>query len=126
MGKLHGDRPPRHIACGLPLYRRDTHGEQALHYGGHDPGVCGYVVDALIAAVMGYPDQGVSLVHKGVELARELDHPPSLAQALWFAAELYQIRREPKKVQDSVSAVCRRSRERDHVARMGARHSGTH
>jgi class 3 adenylate cyclase/predicted ATPase len=94
-----------HIACGLALYRRDTHGEQALHYGGHDPGVCGYVVDALIAAVMGYPDQGVSLVHKGVELARELDHPPSLAQALWFAAELYQIRREPKKVQDCVSAV---------------------
>jgi class 3 adenylate cyclase/predicted ATPase len=94
-----------HVACGLALYRRDTHGEQALQYGGHDPGVCGYVIDALIAAVMGYPDQAVRQMHKGVGLARELDHAPSLAQALWFTAELHQIRREPQKVQDSVSAV---------------------
>ena len=94
-----------HIACGLALYRRDTHGEQALQYGGHDPGVCGYVVDALIAAVMGYPDQAIRHMREGVGLARELDHAPSLAQALWFTAELHRIRREPQKVQDSVSAV---------------------
>lgn len=94
-----------HIACGLALYRRDAHGEQALQYGGHDPGVCGYVVDALIAAVMGYPDQAARQMNKGLGLARELDHGASLAQALWFAAELHQIRREPQKVQDSVGAV---------------------
>ena len=94
-----------HIACGLALYRRDTHGEQALQYGGHDPGVCGHVVDALIAAVMGYPDQAVRQMQEGLGLARELDHAPSLAQALWFTAELHQIRREPQKVQESVSAV---------------------
>ena len=94
-----------HIACGLALYRRDSHGEQALLYGGHDPGVCGYVVDALIAAVMGYPDQAVRQMQEGLGLARELDHAPSLAQALWFTAELHQIRREPQKVQDSVSVV---------------------
>ena len=94
-----------HIACGLALYRRDSHGEQALQYGGHDPGVCGYVVDALIAAVMGYPDQAVRQMQEGLGLARALDHGPSLAQALWFTAELHQIRREPQKVQDSVSVV---------------------
>jgi predicted ATPase len=44
-------------------------------------------------------------MHKGVGLARELDHAPSLAQALWFTAELHQIRREPQKVEDSVCAV---------------------
>jgi class 3 adenylate cyclase/predicted ATPase len=94
-----------HIACGLALYRRDTHGAQALQYGGHDPGVCAYVCDALITAAMGYPDQALRQVHEGVGLARELDHGPSLAQALWFTAELHQIRREPQKVQDSVGAV---------------------
>jgi class 3 adenylate cyclase/predicted ATPase len=94
-----------HIACGLALYRRDSHGKQALQYGGHDPGVCGYVADALIAAVMGYSDQAVRQMHKGLGLARELDHAPSLAQAMWFAAELHQIRREPQKVQDAVSSV---------------------
>ena len=94
-----------HISAGLALYRRDAHGEQALRYGGHDAGVCGYVVDALIAAVMGYPDQAVRQMQEGLGLAREVDHAPSLAQALWFAAELHQIRREPRKVQDSVSVV---------------------
>ncbi len=54
---------------------------------------------------MGYPDQAIRLMNEGVGLARELDHAPSLAQALWFAAELHQIRREPQQVQDSVSAV---------------------
>ncbi|UPJ60560.1 adenylate/guanylate cyclase domain-containing protein [Bradyrhizobium sp. 192] len=94
-----------HIAGGLALYRRDTHGEQALLYGGHDPGVCGYVIDALIAAAMGYPDQAVRQTQKGLGLARDLDHAPTLAQALWSAAELHQIRREPQKVQDTVSVA---------------------
>ena len=94
-----------HVSAGLALYRRDTHGEQALQYGGHDAGVCGYVVDALIAAVMGYPDQAVRQMQEGLALAREVDHAPSLAQAQWFAAELHQIRREPQQVQDSVSIV---------------------
>ena len=94
-----------HIAGGLALYRRETHGEQALQYGGHDPGVCGYVIDALIAAAMGYQDQAVRQMQKGLGLARDLDHAPTLAQALWSAAELHQIRREPQKVQDFVSVV---------------------
>jgi predicted ATPase len=54
---------------------------------------------------MGYPDQAVRQMQKGLGLARDLDHPPTLAQALWFAAELHQIRREPQKVQDFVSVV---------------------
>jgi class 3 adenylate cyclase/predicted ATPase len=94
-----------HVAVGLALYRRDTHGEQALQYGGHDAGVCGYVIDALIAAVMGYPDHAVRQLQEGLGLARELDHAPSLAQALWFAAELHEIRREPQQVEDFVSVV---------------------
>ena len=92
-----------HIEKGVALYRRDTHGRQALQYGGHDPGVCGYASNAIIAAAMGYPDQAIEEMQKGLVLARGLDHPPTLAQALWFAAELHQIRREPAKVQDYVN-----------------------
>jgi class 3 adenylate cyclase/tetratricopeptide (TPR) repeat protein len=92
-----------HIEKGVALYRREAHGQQALQYGGHDPGVCGYVCNAVIAATMGYPDQAVEDIQKGLALARGLDHPPTLAQALWFAAELHQIRREPAKVEDYVS-----------------------
>ncbi|MBV9531068.1 MAG: AAA family ATPase [Bradyrhizobium sp.] len=94
-----------HIEKGVALYRREAHGQQALQYGGHDPGVCGYVCNAVIAAAMGYPDQAVEDIKKGLALARGLDHPPTLAQALWFAAELHQIRREPAKVEEYVSEV---------------------
>jgi predicted ATPase len=95
----------QHIAGGLALYRRDTHGGQALQYGGHDPSVCGHAIGALIEAVMGYPDRAVQQMQEGLELARGLDHGPTLAQALWFAAELHQIRREPEKVKDFVSVA---------------------
>ena len=92
-----------HIAKGIALYRRDAHGEQALQYGGHDAGVCGYASDALIVAAMGYPDQAVEQIQRGLALARDLDHAPSLSQALWFAAELHQIRREPQKLEEFIA-----------------------
>jgi len=92
-----------HIEKGVALYRREAHGQQALQYGGHDPGVCGYGSNAIIAATMGHPDQAVEEMRKGLALARGLDHPPTLALALWFAAELHQIRREPAKVEDYVT-----------------------
>jgi class 3 adenylate cyclase/tetratricopeptide (TPR) repeat protein len=91
-----------HVSKGLALYRRDTHGKQALQYGGHDAGVCGYATDALLLAAMGHPDRAVVQIQSGLALARALDHPPTLSQALWFAAELYQIRREPQKVEEFI------------------------
>src|SRR5262249_52804312 len=94
-----------HIEKGIAFYRREAHGQQALQYGGHDPGVSGYASNAIIAAAMGYPDKAVAEMQKGLVLARGLDHPPTLAQALWFAAELHQIRREPAKVEEYVSEV---------------------
>jgi class 3 adenylate cyclase/predicted ATPase len=94
-----------HIASGLALYRREEHGLHALKYGGHDPGVCGYLNEALIAATMGYLDQALRLMEQGLALARVLDHGPTLAHALWFSAELHQIRREPQQVEAFVTAV---------------------
>jgi predicted ATPase len=98
-------RARHHVADGLALYRRDAHGEQALQYGAHDPSVCGYATDAHIAAAMGYPDEAVRQMQEGLGHARDLDHAPTLTQALWFAAELHQMRREPQKVEDLVSIV---------------------
>jgi class 3 adenylate cyclase/predicted ATPase len=95
----------QHVARGLALYRRDAHGEHALQYGAHDPGVCGYMIDALIASVMGYPDRAVQQMQEGLALAHDLDHRPTLIHALWKTAELQQMRREPQKVEESVNDV---------------------
>ena len=90
----------RHIDRGLAFYRPDAHSEQAFQYGGHDPGVCGYTTGALIRTAMGYLDHGNQEMEAALQLARELDHIPTVIHSLWCAAELYQVRREPRKVEE--------------------------
>jgi predicted ATPase/tRNA A37 threonylcarbamoyladenosine biosynthesis protein TsaE len=90
----------RHIDRGLAFYRPDAHSEQAFQYGGHDPGVCGYATGALIRTAMGYLDHGNQEMEAALRLARELDHIPTVIHSLWCAAELYQVRREPRKVEE--------------------------
>jgi len=91
-----------HITRGLALYRRDAHSDQAFHYGSHDPGVCAYVCEALIGTVIGFPDQGVAQIREALALANDLNHGETRVQALAWAADLYQLRREPREVQHYV------------------------
>ena len=95
----------QHIEAALALYDREKHSQHAHLYGGHDPGVCGYVSHALNLMTLGYPHQAVGQMERGLALAREIDHPPSLAQALWFRAELHHFRREPQAVEEFANAV---------------------
>ena len=90
----------QHINRGLAFYRREAHSEQAFQYGGHDPGVCGYTTAALIRTAMGYFDHGNQEMEAALQLARELDHIPTVIHGLWCAAELWQVRREPQKVEE--------------------------
>jgi len=103
MGSLAEAR--QHIASGLSFYRREAHGEQAFQYGGHDPSVCGRASEALIATAMGYPAHGAKQMEEALRAAHELDHMPTRIQALWCAAELYQILREPRKVEEFTNVV---------------------
>jgi class 3 adenylate cyclase/predicted ATPase len=95
----------QHVEACHALYRRDVHGKQALHYGGHDPAVCGYVSDARNRAVLGYLDQAVLQLARGRALADELDHAPTLVQALGYTADLHYIRREPQAVEDALRVL---------------------
>jgi predicted ATPase/class 3 adenylate cyclase len=98
MGDLAEAR--EHIARGQAFYRREAHGKQALEYGSHDPSVCGCATEALIATAMGYPTHGARKIEEALRIARELDHFPTLIHALWHAGEVYQILREPRKVEE--------------------------
>ncbi len=86
------------IEAGLLLYDKNAHRDHAALYGGHDPAVCGYVTDALLLQALGRPDRSMARLDKGLTLARELAHAPSLIHALWFAAETYFLRRDPVRV----------------------------
>jgi predicted ATPase len=84
-----------HADAGLGLYCKEIHSQQAFLYGGHDPAVCGYTIDALALQVLGYPERAAAQLDKGLTLARGLAHPPSLLHALWFGAETHFLRHDP-------------------------------
>lgn len=73
------------------------HVDEAVEYGerarpgfvrlrvGPDPRVLSYVVSGLIKWTAGYPDQALVRARRGVEVARKIDHPYSLAYAIFHA-----------------------------------------
>jgi predicted ATPase len=90
MGTAH-----QHVEAGIALYSKEAHGHHALLYGGHDPAVCGYTHDAIFLQILGQSDQALQQLDKGLALARELAHPPTLIHALGFGTEAHFLRRDP-------------------------------
>jgi tetratricopeptide (TPR) repeat protein len=84
-----------HATRGLALYDRDKHGRQAMLYGGHDPAVCANGHDAVALWMMGYPDRAVATARRGIALANDLGHTPSVAHALWLSGFVHMMRLDP-------------------------------
>jgi DNA-binding SARP family transcriptional activator/predicted ATPase len=72
---------------------------------GTDTGVGGRLYEALALWHLGYPDQALSAAQETISLARALSHPFTLVFALCFVADLYQFRREQRKVRELVQEV---------------------
>ena len=89
-----------HVEQGRALYDSQQHHAHALLYGGHDPGMCCLYVGACVLWFLGYPDQALQSMHEALTLGQELAHPHSVASALYFAAELHQLRREGQAAQE--------------------------
>lgn len=83
-----------HARAGTAIYDPDRDHAQTFTYGGHDPGVCGHATVALCSWLLGWPDQGLDMARRTVDLAGRLGHQPSLALAHWHLARLHQCRRE--------------------------------
>ncbi|HTW53574.1 MAG TPA: hypothetical protein VME45_16910, partial [Stellaceae bacterium] len=78
-----------HILAGAAIYDLERHAHHRHLYLGHDPRVCSMNFGAAVQLALGYPDQGRKLAQEGIELAQRLDHPPTLANALWRACEAF-------------------------------------
>lgn len=76
----------RHDRAILAMYDRELHADHRFRFGGHDPGVCARGQMAIGLAGAGAPDEALDAARRGVDLAHELDHPPTTALALWFCA----------------------------------------
>ena len=123
----HGEpyRARRHLDDVLRVYDVERHGGHALRYG-HDPSVVAQGYLALVAWICGSPDQAQLRARAVVDFARERAHPFSLSIALFFAAWVSQLRREPERARDLGRGAGRRRHRAgiSRMARLGRVHAG--
>jgi predicted ATPase len=72
---------------------------------GPNPGVTCYSVSALYLWMLGFPDRALERSNEAVILAKRLDHPYSLAYALFHKGMLHLWRREASAAQKCAQAV---------------------
>src|SRR5215471_11304826 len=60
---------------------------------------------------LGFPDAALRRMQAGLEFARQLDHPQSLAYAARFVAQLHQLRGEPLLAREHTNEVIRIAEE---------------
>jgi predicted ATPase len=99
-----------HYEKALSFYDPDHHLDDAFLYV-QNPGIAMRCFAAWSLWFLGQPDQALERIHEAVNLARELSEPHGLAQALFFAAVLHQLRREVRKAQEDAEAAIAISRE---------------
>jgi hypothetical protein len=72
---------------------------------GNNPRVACFTTSAFILWLLGYPDRAVHRASDAVALATELEHPFTLAYALFHSGFLHLWRREPELVRDRALGV---------------------
>ena len=73
-----------HTERALEQYDQVLHADHRNLFGSHDPGVCAMCNEATALAAMGSLAAAAASADAAVALARDLDHPPTIAQAHWF------------------------------------------
>jgi predicted ATPase len=78
-----------YLSCGAPLQP-----SAPTYYGGHHRRVVQLVLMAQLLWELGYAEQAEQRGQEALALAEQLEHPPSLAFAQFYAAVLAQFRRD--------------------------------
>jgi DNA-binding winged helix-turn-helix (wHTH) protein/predicted ATPase len=99
-----------HADAGLTLYDETRH-ERHRFLNGHDPAVCALSIKAVLQWLLGHPTQALRLESKAIDLARRLQHAPSLAHALWFVCRAQVVRNDTAAVMDTVTELLALSEE---------------
>jgi predicted ATPase len=100
-----------HADAGLNLYDETRHARHRFLYLGHDPAVCALSFKALFQWLLGHPAQGLRLEKEAIDLARRLQHAPSLARALWLVCEAQIARNDATAVMDTATELLALSEE---------------
>ena len=100
-----------HLEHAVSLYDPARYHRPAYSYL-EDPTVAALAHLAHVLWRMGYPDQALSTAEKAIGLAREFDHPYSIAYALCLGALVSQLRGEPERMLQLADTALAISHER--------------
>jgi predicted ATPase len=100
-----------HADTGLGLYDEVRHARHRFLYLGHDPAVCALSIKSVLQWLLGHPTQGVHSEHDAIDLARRLQHVPSLAHALWFVCQAQVARSDAVAVINTANELLTLSEE---------------
>lgn len=76
---------------GIERYDQARHSWMGAVFGGHDPGVCAYGVQAINLCLSGFIGQSKERLEQAVSLAERLNHPHTLAFILTNVSLVHQI-----------------------------------
>jgi tetratricopeptide (TPR) repeat protein len=87
-----------HLEKGIASHDPDQH-RSGRYRLGNNPGVACFTTSALVLWMLGFPDRALNRADEAVALAKRLNHPFSMAYALFHTGLLHLWRREMELVQ---------------------------
>ena len=100
-----------HTDAGMGLYDEVRHARHRFLYLGHDPAVCALSIKSVLQWLLGHPTQAVRSERDAIDLARRLEHVPSLAHALWFVCQAQVARSDAVAVVNTANELLTLSEE---------------
>ncbi|HET6752362.1 MAG TPA: adenylate/guanylate cyclase domain-containing protein [Jiangellaceae bacterium] len=99
---LHGGL--EHLDRAIGYFRSEPYRSRRFQLG-NNPGVACYTTSAFVLWLLGYPDRALHRADEAVALATQLEHPFTLAYALFHSGFLHLWRREHQRVRDRAVGV---------------------
>ncbi|MDQ4028970.1 MAG: adenylate/guanylate cyclase domain-containing protein, partial [Actinomycetota bacterium] len=101
-----------HLDKAISYSETESHRSRKFRLG-NDPRVACLTTSAFLLWMLGFPDRGLDRANQAVALATRLEHPFTLAYALFHAGFLHLWRREPECVRDRGEGVLAVAEEHD-------------
>jgi predicted ATPase/class 3 adenylate cyclase len=93
-----------HLERAIAYFEPEQHRSRRFRLG-NEPVVAGFTTSAFILWMLGFPDRALERANEAVALATRLEHPSTLAYALFHTGFLHLWRREPELVRDCAQGV---------------------
>ncbi|MEZ4866095.1 MAG: BTAD domain-containing putative transcriptional regulator [Caldilineaceae bacterium] len=97
----------------IKIYQLAQHHHQTFHYGGHDPGVCGFQLASRLLWLLGYFEQARQRAEAAIYLSLQLSHLYTWAFAFNNVATIYLFLREPARVAELTTTAIAIANEHD-------------